>query len=184
MRIPVSTNSRAFCELDRFTEAQRQRYLVEALRSARWWQRLTMLLEVLGVVLVAMVIAWIGFGFFAAWVARLVRSAAADNVAADRAFQAVMLVGSFGTMIVVVIGAFVLRDNRIVRRIRRRIAEARCPSCSYSLLGLAVQRDAEGSAPMVLCPECGRRVDVGGIEAELRTLAPVAGDSPQEPAAT
>jgi hypothetical protein len=174
MRIPVAKKYRAFPELDRFTEAQRQRYLVEALRSARWWQRLTMLLEVLGVVLVAMVIAWIGLGFFAAWVARLVRSAAADNVAADRAFQAVMLVGSFGTMAVAVFGAFVLRDGRIVRRIRRRIEHARCPACSYSLLGLAVVRDEQTGGPMVVCPECGRRVDVAGMEGELNALTPAA----------
>ena len=63
------------------------------------------------------------------------------------------------------IGAFLARDFLLIRRVRRILrTRGTCPSCRYSLVGLAVAPDLK-----VTCPECGNITTVDPSLGELTT---------------
>jgi hypothetical protein len=69
-----------------------------------------------------------------------------------------------------------LRDTGLRWAIDLRLQGARCPSCSYSLLGLDV-RDG-----IVVCPECGRRERLGDRGLSARHILGVEHAAPENPA--
>lgn len=138
MRIPTHNICRAFPELDRFDDEQCQRFLEATLR--KYW------IARQGIHLLMILV------FFCGWIVLML--------------IAMPIVVSFGprymtwqvpvAILSIVVGAFAggvcalfIRDFWLRRALRHRILELACPSCTYSLLGLAA---TDG---IITCPECG-----------------------------
>lgn len=140
MRLPISKVYRAFPELDAFDDAACRRYV--QLANEQFGTSKS---------------GWIALGLIIAFAIAL-PGAAFLPVLCDRADQKLMwkvdpaytLGGLY--MAVVLLMAFtpllLLRDAWLKRAILEKLRLARCPRCSYSLLGLAVKDGA------VTCPEC------------------------------
>ncbi|GMV25304.1 MAG: hypothetical protein AMXMBFR58_13350 [Phycisphaerae bacterium] len=148
MRIPASKVYRAFPELDRFPDEVCEQYMRYVLgRYGRPMRVVTRVLWAACLVLCVFIspFAAIAGNRLAYWMAK---HGLPDSNAWMLGAAAIMLVA--GVLLVVMVLA--VRDVMLRRLLLGRILEARCPFCSYSLLGLAV--DEHGG---VLCPECGKR---------------------------
>lgn len=147
MRIPLHKIYRAFPELDRFSDDECERYVHQARTvaySRRFWRHALEGLAMVGgfaVVLVLQVVIY------------TVITALPGNP--PRWFEPVAMF-TFVTLLVAVpsLGSLMVRDRWLRRAIADRLANARCPHCEYSLLGLPVD---DGS---VQCPECGETIEL------------------------
>lgn len=158
---------RTFPELDRFTDEQ-CRGFERAARREQWTSGLFM--NAIGLGLAAM---WTAFGVWQFLIVLNVVSGASDPGWGQRRWivlgaVAAVLFTLAGLCIARAIYAAWLRDA--IAHLQR---STRCPSCSYPLLGLAVEDDK------VVCPECGLRMSLaarGWTRSHL--IATVAGERP------
>lgn len=153
MRLIVSKLYRAFPELDRFSDEQCELFVRAANRSWAWrlarW--LVIALLAVGVVAAGMGVTAVAIGLSRVW------NSVLGHLGSATALGAVLLVG-FAALLVV-------RDRLLARRVRCLLNDrGRCFECGYSLLGTPV-----GSDLMVVCPECGSRVESDPAFNELVT---------------
>ncbi|MCC6426155.1 MAG: hypothetical protein IT435_04975 [Phycisphaerales bacterium] len=148
MRIPLHKVYRAFPELDRFTDAECERYIAYILKSRGRGRLISLAVSAVGSLVVVVVSA--PFLMFAA---RRLSNLLADTKWMPSGGMSVeittvlllVLSGALG------IGWLVCGDVLLRRLLFARLKESRCPGCGYSLLGLAVLEQGR-----VLCPECGQ----------------------------
>jgi hypothetical protein len=150
VRFPWNRIYRAFPELDRFSDEECERFLLQA-RAQRRIGPLPGLLALVGIAgwciaAVPMVQSWFRRGYFRG-------PGPIDPVRTGALIAAV--VGS--TLLVY----YLARDFRLRRALRHRIDNARCPGCRQSLLGLPLL--AETPSPAVRCTECGEAIELGAI---------------------
>jgi DNA-directed RNA polymerase subunit RPC12/RpoP len=141
MRIPLRKTYRAFPELDRFSDEDCERYLRYANRRAGTRIGCAMLLAI-----AISMIAWGPLVFIGL-------RAAAPRLDMGTGFEVfMMLTATIAITIVPALAGLFARDRVLLAAIRDRLQSARCPQCTFSLLGLPV---ANG---IVRCPECGSRI--------------------------
>lgn len=151
MRIPLNKIYRAFPELDRFSDEQCERYVLQAMRISGRRRLVRHTLE-----------ASVGVGIF---FLVLFAVASVSPMTPGRGFivaYAVLLVA------LPIVGWLIARDQLLRQAIKARLTSARCPACDYSLLGLPVHGE------VVVCPECGEAIDLehhGLTEADLLSNA-------------
>lgn len=141
MRIPLSKAYRAFPELDSFDDATCERYVKVANQQFG-----------------ASKSGWIALGLAIAFFGSCVGSLLVSNVcdwAEDSTrswrFDPSFIAGGVFLLVVLFVAftpVLLLRDRWLKRAILEKLRMARCPTCSYSLLGLTVKDGA------VMCPEC------------------------------
>jgi hypothetical protein len=142
MRMPISEIHRAFPELDRFTDAECQRFIAGAVRH----RPVEHVAVALGAVVAALAVACVliaATAFLGAAPLRVLeqRRGFSYETAVGVMFAVPALVGG--------IVGYIIRDCWLGRIIRIQLRGTGCPGCGYSMLGLAAP---EGAA---LCPECG-----------------------------
>ncbi|MEZ6232798.1 MAG: hypothetical protein R3B68_01285 [Phycisphaerales bacterium] len=143
MRFVVRDIHRAFEELDPFTDEQCRCYVRDAYSQ---FSSTTTGFTFLGIV-TSVILTLVSCPFVTELVSFL-----QDRVWNDPWSPYPLIVGvpfMFAWWLFVGWTAFAFRDLGLRKAIRRRLAGARCSTCSYSLLGLTV---TDGS---VTCPECG-----------------------------
>lgn len=148
MRLPYAKVYRAFPELDRFSDAECERFVLQATRGSfrRWLQRTTLRT---GAALAAF-IAWFAVMLLLNGLLGAIRSRA-DWV------SVVMVAFSTGFVAFPLIVSLLVRDAWLRRAVRARLVSAQCPACEYSMLGLPV---VNGIAK---CPECGQGLDLAKL---------------------
>ncbi len=154
MRLMRAKIYRAFPELDRFSDEQCARFLRAA--NASWRRRMArwVVAAIATVVLLAIVLG--GGVAFAEWVEHHTRVGGQWPLGV---IGALLVIGTSLTMT----GGMLLRDYLLrlgVRRVIRRVGT--CADCGYSLLGMRV-----GENMRVICPECGRAIEVDPALGEL-----------------
>jgi hypothetical protein len=149
MRLPWDKVYRAFPELDRFSDEECERYILQV-RSQKKVGALPGVLSFLSVLL------WILLGFPA--IAWAMRGPGASSEPIMMLKGALVIAGVVGTPFLTY---YVVRDYRLRRALRDRIDNARCPKCRQSLLGLPLIPGAP--RPAVRCTECGGFIELGTI---------------------
>jgi hypothetical protein len=153
MRIPYSKVYRAFPELDRFSDAECERFIVIARDRFAASMATGKVLAVLAFALVTPVFGMLWFGLGDAiidWAIDPSRASRARFYAEDRWWYTLYIIlGACLTPFAGGVAALYVRDRSLIRVISRQLITARCASCAYSLLGLQVV------AGTVTCPECG-----------------------------
>jgi hypothetical protein len=137
MRIPLRKIYRAFPELDRFDDAQCQRFVRQAERLVLSRRVERHVLEIAAGSLAFVVVLLLG----EVW-RRL-----AGGPGSMRLLVLVPMLAAAP-----IIAGLIARDLLLRSAIRARLRSARCPRCEYSLLGLPVE---DGAAR---CPECGESI--------------------------
>jgi len=162
MRIPWSKPYRAFPELDRFSDDECERYVlqVRAQRLGSRWLPPAGLLLTVPASMYAIVYASLDIGEwvrdFDVWLFRMIRGTWPPVEVGPGEFLVWIGLG-----LLVVGGPALLymipRDALLRRAIANRLRLARCPKCRQSLVGLPVRAlpEAYGGGPGVTCPECG-----------------------------
>jgi hypothetical protein len=150
MRLPWDKIYRAFPELDRFSDQECERYLLQA-RSQKRIGPIPGLLALATVAAwclaaVPMVQSWFRRGYFRG----------PGHI--DPVRTGLLLAAVIGTPLLVY---YVARDVRLRRALRHRLDNARCPRCRQSLLGLPMIPGAP--RPAVRCTECGQDIDLAEI---------------------
>lgn len=166
MRLPWSKVYRAFPELDRFEEADCERFV--RLARARFGR------EAGPVVLLQIVVTAISVIIASGIAIRWFLSTEMTWPAVVSTVPSAMLIGAS------LLPALFIRDFWLRSILRRHIGNVQCAGCGYSLLGLPVRPGAV-SAGSIRCPECvaiGSRVDVrcgrcGYILAGLPEVLPI-----------
>lgn len=150
MRLPRDKIYRAFAELDRFSDEECERFLLQA-RAQKRIGPIPLLFAAAAVLAwcvaaVPMVQSWFRRGYF--------RGPGPIDL-----FRTGLLIAAVvGTTLLVY---YIARDGRLRRALRHRIDNARCPRCKQSLLGLPML-DGETS-PTVRCTECGESIRLAPI---------------------
>lgn len=160
MRLPTSKVFRAFPELDAFSDEQCQGFVRLAMREHTASMGGTGLLAALAAILTMAV------GFYTVMVI-------GDAILPHRRYELLIFgVAIAGSTLAAGLVGLKIRDMWLRRVINTGIKAARCPACSYSLLGLFVV-DGE-----VLCPECGLSLPIAerGLTPDM-LIAP-RGDAP------
>lgn len=161
MRIPLSKVYRAFPELDRFSDAECERYVKRARRAQLKWMWVPVVAMPFSLALIAGLIFIItktldptirAIGRFA----DRALGGVFDAVFGPDLFPSDLLVpGAF--LLASTIGPWltfaVLRDRLLRRAIARRLEITECTACEQSLVGLPLLADQPTAA--VRCPECG-----------------------------
>jgi len=145
----ISKVYRAFSELDAFSDEECERFVRAARAQAGF--RLTASAIGAGVgMAVALIAALVGGAIAWRWMGlpRLDR--------ADRALFVVIAMGGIFPCVVALAG-FGARDQTLIGAIRRRLGNATCTACRFSLLGLPVTDGA------VRCPECGTVLSLAAL---------------------
>ncbi|MEX2217696.1 MAG: hypothetical protein WD749_02965 [Phycisphaerales bacterium] len=166
MRIPVRKIYRSFPDLDAFSDAECERFILQATSQRPWMLGWAVL---------------VGAGLAALWLFVLIPLIvlAADAIGPKLTSDAALAISGITLTTLAVLGTLLpamwVRDTLLIRTIRDRIALARCPFCGQSLLGLPLLANSERET--VRCPECGRVVileEIGLRHAELipRAAAP------------
>ena len=150
MRLPWDKVYRAFPELDRFSDEECERYLLQA-RAQKSVGPYPLLLAVASLVpwcvaAVPMVQSWFRRGYFRG----------PPPIAPLK--TGLLIAAVVGTPLLVY---HVVRDFRLRRSVGERIDNARCPSCKQSLLGLPLLADVP--EPSVRCTECGGSIELAAI---------------------
>lgn len=143
MRFVVRDIRRAFQELDPFTDEQCRGYIADAYSQ---FSGITSGFTMLGVAASTALLA-VSCPFAMGFVTFLETRVWKDPWSPYPRLVGVPIM--FAWWLFVGWTAFAFRDLGLRKAIRRRLAGARCSTCSYSLLGLTV---TDGS---VTCPECG-----------------------------
>ncbi|CAN5778481.1 hypothetical protein BH11PLA1_BH11PLA1_19430 [soil metagenome] len=145
MRLITSKLESAFPELDGFARAKAKAF-VDAVGRSSWTYRVGIVLLSVGGFIVFAFVAIFLMVLFAGSIDRF------DRQGSLALYGVVMVVPLLGGLCLVLF----VRDRFLARRIRAILdSQARCPACSYELLGLS--RDASST---ITCPECGRRTVV------------------------
>jgi hypothetical protein len=143
MRLPLTKVYRAFPELDRFSDVECERFV---LRADRDYPESKVGAYALGALVIVAIIVMLVVPeriLWGLWSQRFASRLAREDV------QDIVLVASvFFYAAVFLVGMLMVRDRWLIRTITRRVHQTSCPSCGYSLLGLAVVQD------VVVCPEC------------------------------
>ena len=146
MRLPKRKIWRAFPELDRFSDAECERFVLRAAQKYRWSKARAMAITagVLAFVIpLGLVLARAAWGIASPWTSsklpRLHRVLDGPD-ARGLAIVAVVAVVAFTFLLV--------RDRWLIRTINQRLRQTVCSGCGYSLLGLTSDRG------VVECPEC------------------------------
>ena len=156
MRLIRNKVYRAFPELDRFSDEQCRRFVVAA--NSSWVRRIGRWIVVGGVSLAILCVMLGGV------------SALGDYLEPSAALRSEMWMLVLGVLLiagsgVAFVGGLVLRDGILRRRVRQLIERCgACPACGYSLLGMRV-----GETFRIICPECGRGMNVDPAMGELET---------------
>lgn len=152
MRLPVHNVCRAFPELDRFTDAQCERFLSATLQQ-HWIARQAMRV----VIAACFCIGWFGLTYV---VMLIVVSFGPRNstLQVPLAFASVIVGALMGG-----IAGLMLRDRWLRARLSARLLQLACPGCGYSLLGLPA---VEG---VITCPECGNPCDLAARQIAIDT---------------
>ncbi|HRJ49720.1 MAG: hypothetical protein KF787_10765 [Phycisphaeraceae bacterium] len=154
MRLPLSKIYRAFPELDSFTDDQCVRYVAAARKG--WPSRLLAALACLGTLLLTIITLGIVVGL-------------AMEMDSHPLLMAAVLFAIFPSG---VLAAMIVRDAFLRAWLRRRILNATCGGCGYSLLGLSASMSQAGL--ILRCPECGGENELaqrGLTVAEVGALA-------------
>lgn len=143
MRLPLSKIYRAFPELDRFCDAECDGFV----RAAR--QKHLIRESVFSVVAVfaALTVMGVGTAIFGMYGNRF--AVLRDTVGLVVTVGAIVLAGCISGLLV--------RDAWLRWAVRTVLRVAKCPACTYSLLGLPL---SEGK---VRCPECGRDIAIASL---------------------
>jgi len=147
MRFPISKVYRAFPELDRFTDAECERFV----RLARtqnfpafcWW------------VVVGLVVT--GFSIVIGFVLTMVISQFVAKSGGSSAGTKATWIAFVGILVSLIGGAMlgvITYERWLKRTILSSLRTHECAACHYSLLGLPV---VDGG---ITCPECGQRFDL------------------------
>ncbi len=157
MRLPVSKIYRAFPELDRFSDAECDRFVQLAVKD-RPFQTALVTIGILALLTIAMVG---GLTFFLGLFSVLDTYAKPLRQLDMWPAAQILLIAVVLTALVY-LAAFLPRDKWIRSVIANRLRSTRCLSCNYSLLGLDIRQG------MVECPECGCRSSIAdrGLTAE------------------
>ncbi|HYE62726.1 MAG TPA: hypothetical protein VD997_12090 [Phycisphaerales bacterium] len=169
MRIPGTKVWRAFPELDRFSDAECERFVERATAEHQGSKSGVMALGCLGLVIAVPLVIWLGVAAWSAFSPAFfggMRKSDLDVVEdiAKTAFIAFLALGCSLTMLVV-------RDRWLIHTITRKVQKAACAGCGYSLLGLQPDHG------VVVCPECSTPLhlrDAGLSEEDL-----MVGDRPR-----
>jgi hypothetical protein len=167
MRFPWNKIYRAFAELDRFSDEECERFLLQA-RAQRRVGPLPLVLAVVAVLgwclaAVPMIRSWFRRGYFR------------GPGPIDAVRTGLLIAAVVGTPLLVY---YIARDVRLRRALRGRIDNARCPRCRQSLLGLPMLD--ESPTPAVRCTECGGSIELTPIGLTPADLLPRrAGSSPE-----
>lgn len=142
--LPTSKVYRGFPELDRFSDGECT-YLV---KLARRENRVSRALAVLMAPAAAL-------GTFILIMALCDPSDVTDRSARwEYRYYLALMLGLSVSPLVGGLAYLTLRDEWLRSAINTRLADNRCPGCSYSMLGLPLTGD------VVLCPECGRNSEI------------------------
>ncbi len=165
MRLPLRKVYRAFPELDRFSDEECERYVLQARAQRRIGPHPYL----------------VGVGVAFACLFTLV--ALGRSVARTMRTHAVMeVLVPLGTCIVPaalgMLAGLAVRDWLLRRALRKRIDNARCTTCRHSLLGLPLL-EPRSETEAVRCPECGSVMVLERLGLTAADLMPrKAGDAP------
>jgi len=166
MRIPLAKLYRAFPELDRFTDEECERYVIQVTRDKRfrWW------VEGLAE------LAWVAASVGVMVVTPRLLAALGAPLRVEREHWLAL------SILVVVGGAllfgYIVRDRHFIRAVRRAMHDARCPRCKHSLVGLPLLdggtgfQPESGAAERVRCPECGSVHRLADLGLRVEHIAP------------
>ncbi len=163
MRIPLQNIWRAFPELDAFSDEQCERFVESATRdfrgSATRTAAITIALSALGVVLTGMTARFL-WQISRDWLHTRLTAARFRDIG-----DAYLIVVCVLIAISLCLAVLITRDQWLIRTITRKVRQAGCHKCGYSLLGL------EACMGVVRCPECGAGFnlrDAGLTAADLK----------------
>lgn len=146
MRIPGTKVWRAFPELDRFSDTECERFVNRATVEHAASKTGALLLGVLSLGITIPILIWLATAAWSLFAKKYLggygrpgRDLVGDI--ATVVFTAGVALGSCLTMLIV-------RDRWLIKTITRKVHQAACAGCGYSLLGL------ESVHGVVTCPEC------------------------------
>lgn len=159
MRIPLQKVYRGFEELDSFSDAECERFVLRArIQKPIGLYSVLGSFAGIGVYVVTALIVW-----------PVLMSVSRRPAAGLELFGPILTCGSaplFAGM-----GALLTRDQVLIRAIRTRLQLVRCTNCKYNLLGLPVAR-SEAGEEHVACPECGSLLRLSAIGLTAADLIP------------
>ena len=162
MRILTRKIHRAYKELDQFEDEVCKRYVRRARRMQNTWKGALLVLLCLPLSFVL----WMAM----VWAATIFNYGLQDQYYwqfSDTIEDWLIVVAITGFVWFPVIIALLTRDRWLHRCIRKQLAGVQCPTCGYSLIGLALLNDI--TVPSVHCPECGNTTalkDMGLTQAD------------------
>ena len=175
MRLLTRQIHRAFPELDSYDDEQCGRF-IKAARGGLWVR----FYHTLAILSVALPLLVVGIGL-AAWVGEKFQIYSHSLSTLRLWLQTGLWLIVTGMLLGVgLVSGYLIRDVLLRRRIRYVLrTRGGCPSCGYSVIGLAVTVKDNG-ASTVRCPECGLEVEVDASLSELvrEDLNAAPGDRP------
>lgn len=163
MRIPLSKVYRAFPELDRFSDAECERFVLQVSRQRLGTRYLIGVAPVIGLVvsIIVLVVVMVYGQPSLKWLSDVLNRLA-DFVQPDREADIGHLALFFAALMWVItstyLSALLARDWHLRRGIRLRLEVTNCTACRQSLLGLPLLAGERGEPAAVRCPECGTRL--------------------------
>jgi DNA-directed RNA polymerase subunit RPC12/RpoP len=145
---------RAFPELDQFSDAVCKQYLKIARKGkGAWVGKLCVVLSV-----PVTISAWIILVNILTLIPYDSKAGPAFYLLGARitVIEFVEYIVSTGFLWVPIVVAYLVRDFFLYRCLRKRVLGSKCPSCTYSLLGLQATDLPLGRG--VQCPECGWKI--------------------------
>jgi hypothetical protein len=167
MRVPISRVYRAFPELDRFSDAECEQFVL----LAKQQQRASRVIAIfIGIALAGVVVATtIGIVAFVGMSLDAVLPLSTWSLQYPLIFDLSIVLGFVGLPAALgAYAAFFVRDRWLKSAILDKLLRAKCGSCNYSLLGLSVSDDR------IQCPECGTvyvLADLGMTAADFIAIA-------------
>lgn len=159
MRVPFSEIYRAFPELDGFSDAECKRFVQRARAEKARVRAMELLTAFAGL---AGLILGTALGAFLARVLNDTLFSSVHPFTFDESVRPILMVVLAG--LCAAGGAAFVRDRWLRDAITKRLSQAACPACAYSLLGL---KPVNGH---VTCPECAlpiSLIDRGLTQADL-----------------
>lgn len=153
MRVPLAKIFRAFPELDRFTDEECRRLLLQARHHARVTPRA----GCIGVACLVILVGGVGGSILSAWaISRFLHTE--DDMVGSVIFC--------GSMVLGVYAGIRFRDRHTRAILRRQVERTTCPTCGGSLLG------GRRSADHVRCGSCGGVHAFTGLGIDPTDLGP------------